>query len=60
MPHVLTLIYLAASKVFAHLQPPVLPKHALKTTPLRTMDVLLIPLAVWEVIATLKRSVHSQ
>lgn len=57
---VLTLIYLVALKEFAHLQPPVSLKSALKRTQLRIMIALLITLAVWEVIATLNRSVRSQ
>jgi ligand-binding sensor domain-containing protein len=57
---VLTLIYLVALKEFAHLQPPVSLKSALKRTPLRIMVVLLIARAVWEVTAALNRSVRSQ
>jgi hypothetical protein len=57
---VLTLIYLVALKEFAHLQPPVSLKSALKRTLLRIMVVLLIARAVWEVTATLNRSVRSQ
>jgi hypothetical protein len=57
---VLTLIYLVALKEFAHLQPPVSLKSALKRTPHRIMVVLLIARAVWEVTAALNRSVRSQ